>query len=369
MRTTVLVLLSCITWLAACAQTSTHVTKQPFGTMPDGSLVEAFTLANGPIEVRILTYGGTIQSLRVPDRRGNAADVVLGFDTLEGYMGKDNPYFGALVGRYANRIAGGRFQLNGHGYTIPLNNGPNALHGGPRGFDKAVWKARDIKDGIELTHVSPDGDQGFPGTLTTTVRYTLKAKTLRIEYTATTDQDTVVNLTNHAYFNLAGEGTSDVLGHELRINAGRFTPVNSTLIPNGELRPVSGTALDFRRPQRIGDRIDADDEQLRFGGGYDHNWVLDRSNGQLNDAAELYEPGSGRVLQVFTTEPGLQFYSGNFLDGTVTGKGGKHYPRRSGLSLETQHFPDSPNHPSFPSTELKPGQSYHSITEFRFSVR
>jgi aldose 1-epimerase len=348
---------------------TTRVTKRPFGRMPDGTSVDCFTLTAGGIEVRILTYGATIQSLRVPNRQGEMSDVVLGYDTLDGYLSKEDPYFGAIVGRYANRIAGGHFQLDGHMYTIPANNGPNALHGGLRGFDKAVWKAREIHDGIELSYVSPDGDQGFPGTLTATVRYALRGDALSIEYAATAERPTVVNLTNHAYFNLGAPAENDILQHELTIEASRFTPVDDNLIPTGELLSVIGTPFDFRQPHRIGERIDQDDQQLRIGRGYDHNWVLDNASGKPLKAAELYDPTSGRVLQVLTTEPGLQFYSGNFLDGTIVGKGGRVYKHRSGLCLETQHFPDSPNHPNFPSTELRPGKEYHSITIFKFSSR
>jgi aldose 1-epimerase len=349
---------------------ATRVTKQPFGKTPDGTAVDLFTLSNDGIEVRILTYGGAIQSLQVPDRHGKMADVVLGYDTLDGYFSKDDPYFGALVGRYANRIASGRFELGGHTYTIPTNNGPNALHGGPRGFDKVVWKAKKVRAGIELSYVSPDGDQGFPGTLTAIVRYTLKSNALRIDYAAMTDRPTVVNLTNHTYFALGGQGSGDILGHELMIAASRFTPVDSSLIPSGELRSVEGTPFDFRRAHRIGERIEQEDEQLRFGGGYDHNWVLyNNSGGRLVKAAELYDRSSGRALEVLTTQPGLQFYSGNFLDGTIIGKGRQAYNHRYGLCLETQHFPDSPNHANFPSTELRPGQKYHSVTIFHFATR
>jgi len=369
MRIAVMLLCGLFTILLPVAA-ATRVTKEAFGRMPDGTAVDLFTLSNGGIEVRILTYGGTIQSLQIPDRHGKMADVVLGYDTLGGYLSKDDPYFGALIGRFANRIANGRFELDGHTYTIPTNNGPNALHGGPRGFDKVVWKAKQIRDGIELSYLSPDGDQGFPGTLTAIVRYTLRGHALRINYTAMTDRPTEVNLTNHTYFALAGQGTNDILEHELTIAASRFTPVDSNLIPTGELRSVEGTPFDFRRTHRIGERIERDEEQLRFGRGYDHNWVLDNnSSGRLVKAAELYERNSGRVLEVLTTQPGLQFYSGNFLDGTIVGKAGQVYKHYYGLCLETQHFPDSPNHANFPSTELKPGEKYHSTTIFHFGIR
>jgi aldose 1-epimerase len=345
------------------------VTRQAFGKMPDGTPVEIYTLKDGAIEARIMTYGGIVVSLKTPDRKGRSADVVLGYDTLDGYLGGNKAFFGAIIGRYANRIAHGSFELNGKKYSLPKNDGDNSLHGGTRGFDKVVWKGKQITDGVALTYVSKDGDQGYPGTLTATVRYTLRSHTLRIEYSATSDSDTVVNLTNHSYFNLAGQGKGDILGHQLKINASRLTPVDKTLIPTGQLAPVESTPFDFRQPTAIGQRINADHEQIRYGRGYDHNWVLDSGGGNLAEAAELYDVGSGRVLRVFTTEPGIQFYSGNFLDGTITGKEGNVYGHRSGLCLETQHFPDSPSHRNFPSTVLKPGQRYHSVTEFRFSTR
>jgi aldose 1-epimerase len=345
-----------------------QVTKQPFGKTPDGTPVDVYTLKDGAFEARIITYGGIVISLKVPDKSGKSADVVLGYDSLDGYLAK-GPYFGAIIGRYGNRIAGGKFTLDGKTYSIPPNDGPNALHGGPRGFDKVVWKAKQIPHGIELSHVSPDGDQGFPGTLTAAVRYTLSGKDLKIEYSATTDNNTVLNLTNHSYFNLAGQGNGDILKHEMKLNAGRFTPVNDVLIPTGELATVKDTPFDFRKSTAVGARINDDNEQLRRGKGYDHNWVLDSGGGKLAEAAEVYEPTTGRVMQVWTDQPGVQFYTGNFLDGTITGKDGKVYQQRSALCLETQHFPDSPNHPNFPSTELKPGQKYHTVTIYRFSSR
>jgi aldose 1-epimerase len=345
-----------------------QVTKESFGKTPDGTPVGIYTLKSGQIEARIMTYGGIVVSLKTPDRNGKVSDVVLGFDNLDGYTGGNKPFFGALIGRYANRIAHGEFKLDGKTYNVPKNDGDNSLHGGTRGFDKVVWTGKQIPNGVELTSVSPDGDQGYPGKLTAVVRYTLKGNDLRIEYSATTDKDTVVNLTNHSYFNLAGQGTGDILQHQLKLNASRFTPVDETLIPTGELKSVEGTPFDFRKATAIGERINNDDEQLRRGRGYDHNWVLD-NRGKLNEAAEAYESGSGRVLTVLTDQPGIQFYSGNFLDGTVTGKGGVAYQKRTGFCLETQHFPDSPNHPKFPTTELKPGQRYHTVTVFRFSTR
>ena len=353
------------------AEMQGQVSKQPFGKTPDGTQVDIYTLKSGQIEARIITYGGILQSLKVPDKSGNSADVVLGFDSIDGYTGgpKPNPaFFGAIIGRYANRIAGGKFTLDGKTYSTPQNDGTNTLHSGPNGFDKAVWKAKEIPDGVELSHISADGDAGFPGTLTAVVRYTLVGKDLKIDYSATTDKDTVLNLTNHSYFNLAGQGNGDILHNQVKINASRYTPVNDKLIPTGELASVAGTPFDFRKPTAVGARINDGHDQLKKGHGYDHNWVLD-SGGKFSEAAEVYEPGSGRVLQVLTDQPGVQFYTGNFLDGTVKGKGNVAYPQRGALCLETQHFPDSPNHPKFPTTELKPGQKYHTVTVFRFSVR
>jgi aldose 1-epimerase len=352
--------------LTATVAAKTHVTKQAFGHAPDGTAVDLYSLADGKIEVRIITYGGIVVSLRTPDRNGKLDDVVLGCDSVEKYVAQ-TAHFGGIVGRYANRIAHGRFQLDGDTYSTPKNDGDNTLHGGTRGFDKVVWGAKQIPDGIELTYVSKDGDQGFPGTLTATVRYTLRGNAFRMEYSATTDKDTVLNLTNHSYFNLKGQGNGDVLKHVLKIDASHMTPVDATLIPTGELKSVEGTPFDFRMPHAIGERIDADDPQMRLGHGYDHNFVLDHAPGQLTEAAEAYEPTTGRILRVLTTEPGVQLYTGNFLDGSITGKEDRVYNRRFAFCLETQHFPDSPNHPSFPSTELKPGQKFHSVTVFEFS--
>jgi aldose 1-epimerase len=354
--------------LSTTMTAATRVTKEPFGRTADGTPVDLYQLSDGKIEVRIMTYGGIVVSLRAPDRAGKLDDVVLGYDSADLYTAK-TPYFGAIVGRYANRIAHGTFQLDGKTYTIPKNDGNNTLHGGIRGFDKVIWAAKQIKSGVELTYVSKDGEEGFPGTLTVTVRYTLNGGALRIEYSATTDKDTVLNLTNHSYFNLAGHGQGDVLRHVVKIDASRFTPVDSTLIPTGELRPVQGTPFDFRTPHPIGERIEADDAQLHEGKGYDHNFVLDHPEGQLGEAAEVYEPTTGRILKVLTTEPGVQLYTGNFLDGSITGKEGRVYRRRFAFCLETQHFPDSPNHPSFPTTELKTGQKFHSVSIFQFSAR
>jgi len=354
------------------ASMESQVTKQSFGKTPDGTAVDVYTLKSGAIEARIITYGGIVQSLKVPDKGGKSADVVLGFDSIEGYTSgpKPNPpFFGALIGRYGNRIANGEFKLDGKTYHVPQNDGSNALHGGTKGFDKYVWKAKEIPHGVELTHVSPDGDMGFPGTLTAVVRYTLVGKDLKIEYSATSDKDTVLNLTNHSYFNLAGQGNGDILNDRLKLNASRYTPVDDKLIPTGELAPVEGTPFDFRKATAVGARINDDNDQLKKGGGYDHNWVLDSGGGKLAEAAEVFEPTSGRVLQVLTDQPGVQFYTGNFLDGSLTGKDGKTYQKRAALCLETQHFPDSPNHPEFPSSELKAGGHFHSVTIFRFSTR
>jgi aldose 1-epimerase len=353
--------------LPAAMSAKTRVTKQAFGHTSEGTPVDLYSLEDGKVEVRIMTYGGIIVSLRTPDRNGKLDDVVLGYDSVDKYIEK-TAYFGAIVGRYANRIAHGSFQLDGKTYSIPKNNGDNALHGGIRGFDKVVWGAKEVPDGIELTYVSKDGDQGFPGTLTTIVRYTLSGGGLRIEYSATTAKDTVLNLSNHSYFNLAGQAKGDVLGHVIKIDASRMTPVDAGLIPTGELKSVEGTPFDFRKPHAIGERINADDVQLHLGMGYDHNFVLDHAAGQMAEAAEVYEPTTGRILQVLTTEPGVQFYTGNHLDGSISGKEGRVYKPQFAFCLETQHFPDSPNHPAFPSTELKPGQEFHSITVFQFSA-
>ena len=353
----------------SAAALPTTVSKEVFGKMPDGTPVEIYTLKDGQTEARITSYGAILVSLKTPDRSGQIADIVLGYDSLDGYTGGNKAFFGAIAGRYANRIAHGTFTLDGKTYSVPKNDGENSLHGGTRGFDKMLWQTRQIPNGVELSYVSKDGEMGYPGTLTVVVRYTLTGNTLRIEYSATSDADTVLNITNHSYFNLAGQGKGDILGHVLKLNASKFTPVDKTLIPTGELAPVASTPFDFLKPTVIGQRINEDNEQLKFGKGYDHNWVLNKAGDTLAEAAEVYESGSGRVLQVWTTQPGVQFYTGNFLDGTITGKNGNVYGLRSGFCLETQHFPDSPNHPNFPSTVLKKGNRFHSVTEFRLSTR
>jgi aldose 1-epimerase len=337
----------------------------PFGTTPDGEEVLRYQLAAGPVQVDVLNYGGIVSAVHAPDRTGRPANVVLGFPELAGYL-TNAPYFGCITGRYANRIAGGRFSVDGHGYQIPRNDGPNALHGGSHGLNKRVWKVEETGDAsIRLTHTSPDGDQGFPGTVELSVAYALSADgSLRIEYVATTDAPTVLNLTNHSYFNLAGEGSGDVYRHLLWLNACHYTPVREGLIPTGAIEPVAGTPLDFTAPTPIGARIREGFPCLVNSHGYDHNYVLD--GGPL--AARVVEPESGRVLTVSTTEPGLQFYSGNFLDGTLVGPAGRAYRQGDAFALETQHFPDSPNHPEFPTTLVRPGEEYRSSTTYSFSV-
>ncbi|HEY4672487.1 MAG TPA: aldose epimerase family protein [Gemmatimonadaceae bacterium] len=347
-----------------------------FGTVA-GQTVQLFTLKNAKgIEVQVTNYGGIITSIKTPDRAGRLADIVLGYDSLAGYL-RDSPYFGAIVGRYANRIARGKFTLDGKTYTLAVNNGPNSLHGGVRGFDKVVWTAEALKDhdgqdNLVLRYTSPDGEEGYPGTVHVQVVYTLTDDALMVVYEATTDKATPINLSQHTYWNLAGDAQRDVLGHIVTINADSITPVDSTLIPTGEIAPVEGTPFDFRAPTAIGARVDQrQNTQIRYGNGYDHNFVLKRKavpSDTLTLAAQVVEPYSGRLLVVSTTEPGLQFYSGNFLDGSITGKDGAVYHFRYGMALETQHYPDSPNHPNFPSTILRPGQEYRSITVYMFGV-
>src|SRR6184192_1082609 len=369
-----------LAWTVACA--GGGVTRERFGTTDCGEAVSVFTLKNAHgMALRVTDYGGIILTLLVPDKNGRLDDVVLGYDSLTGYL-RSSPYFGALIGRYVNRIAHGRFSLDGKTYTLATNNGPNHLHGGLRGFDKVVWDVAPFEHpdsvGLVLRYTSPNDEEGYPGTLRTTVTYTLtSANELVFDYSATTDRATPVNLTQHSYFNLAGDGKGDILGHVVTLNADRFTPVDSTLIPTGEIKSVAGTPFDFRTSTAIGARIDRNDEQLRYGRGYDHNFVLNKGGrggkggieGDVTLAAHVYEPTTGRVMEISTTEPGLQFYSGNFLDGTLRGKHGVVYRHRYGFAMETQHFPDSPNEPAFPTTILRPGEEYRSRTVYRFTVK
>jgi aldose 1-epimerase len=348
--------------------------KQIFGKMPDGTEIFLYTLTNkNGMEASVTNFGATLATLKVPDRNGKLADVVLGYDTLDGYVSGGN-YFGATVGRYGNRIARGTFTLDGVKYVLAKNNGENSLHGGVKGFNKVIWTAKEIssKDGqsVQLNYLSKDGEEGYPGNLSVQVVYTLTDRNeIQIDYSASTDKATVLNLTHHSYFNLRGEGHGDVLDHRLTLNADRFTPVDAGLIPTGELRNVQGTPFDFKTPAAIGARINQTNEQLKLGKGYDHNFVLNRKAGDpLSLAARVEELTTGRVMEVWTTEPGVQLYTGNVLDGKP-GKGGKAYNFRGALCLETQHFPDSPNHPHFPSTVLKPGAHFHSKTVYRFSAR
>ncbi|QRR03673.1 aldose epimerase family protein [Dyadobacter sandarakinus] len=373
-----MLLLACIA-LFSCSKNKkdetmiSTISKEVFGEAPDGQSVDLYTLTNANgMTVNITNYGGIITKLTAPDKNGGWTDVVLGFDSLAPYL-KDSPFFGALVGRYGNRIAKGKFTLNGKEYTLPVNNGPNSLHGGIKGFDKVVWKATEIKSdsavGLQLDYVSKDMEEGYPGTLTVKVTYTLdNDNALSINYQATTDKPTVVNLTNHSYFNLSGL-KRDILDHEVTILSDSIVPVDSTLIPTGKLRAVDGTPFDFRKPTKINAGINkTEDEQIKNGGGYDHCWVIKRTQPGMMHFATVKDPESGRVLEAFTTEPAVQFYSGNFLDGSLQGKGAT-YAKRFGLCLETEHYPDSPNHPAFPSTTLNPGDTYNTTTKYRFSVK
>src|SRR5829696_6606207 len=363
-------LLLCL--IAVIAHSQATITKTSFGKTSAGEAVDLYTLrnANG-VEATITNYGGIVVSLQVPDRNGKFADVVLGFSDLESYT-KPHPYFGAIIGRYGNRIAKGRFKLNGVEYKLAVNNGENHLHGGIKGFDKVVWTGSETKTkagpAVVLTYLSKDGEEGYPGNLQVRVVYTLTNNNeLKIDYSATSDKDTVTNLTHHSYFNLAGEGNGDILNHRVLINATRFVPTDAGSIPTGELRSVTGTPFDFLKLTAIGARINQDEEQLKLGNGYDHTWIINGRAGTLRLAAQAFEPTSGRRMQVWTTEPGMQFYTGNFLDGTLTGKSGKIYQRRYGFCFETQHYPDSPNQPAFPTTTLKKGTTYRSTTIYRFS--
>ena len=353
------------------AKESAHVVKAAFGKMPDGTEIESYTLYNTRgASAKIITYGATLAELHVPDKNGKMGDVVLGFDNLEGYAVGPHPYFGATIGRYGNRIAKGKFTLDGKEYQLAINNAPNSLHGGPTGFDKRVWKAEPLKEkdgaAVRFTYLSKDGEENFPGNLTVSVTYTLtNTNELKLQYAAETDKDTVVNLTNHSYFNLSGTGEGNILKYILYINADKYTPVDSTLIPTGKIESVVGTPLDFLKPTAIGARIG----ELKEVGGYDHNFVLNGKAGTLRLAARVTDPESGRQIEVWTTQPGVQFYSAISLNGSLKGKGGVAYQKYGAICLETQHFPDSPNHPNFPSTELKPGEHFHSETIYKFLVK
>ena len=371
----ILILLTVAGLLSFCSSESgkAEIKKELYG-QADGKQVYLYTLSNANgMTAKITNYGAIVQTLTAPDKNGKIEDVVLGYDKLADYL-KATPYFGAIVGRYGNRIAKGKFTLDGVEYSLATNNGVNHLHGGIKGFDKVVWDAEPImgekSQSLKLTYLSKDGEEGYPGNLSCTVIYSLTDKNeLQIEYKATTDKATPVNLTHHGYFNLSGNCKSDILDHELWINAATFTPVDSTLIPTGDFASVKNTPFDFNSPTAIGARINEENEQLKYGLGYDHNWVLNDVDGSMKLQASLYEKNSGRLMEIYTVEPGLQFYSGNFLDGSNVGKGGKVYKYRNGLCLETQHFPDSPNKPEFPSTILKPGETYHTKTIYKFTVK
>ncbi|MFC1551162.1 galactose-1-epimerase [Candidatus Latescibacterota bacterium] len=378
-----IIALACILVFSGCGNSDQQqsitpsIQSEPFGATADGIPVTLYTLTNSNgMAAKISTFGGDIVSLTAPDRDGNYADIVLGYDSVDGYI-KDSSNFGAIIGRYGNRIGGARFTLDNVEYIIAKNDGENHLHGGTIGYNLVVWNAEEISGGdfagLKLTYLSPDGEEGYPGNLNVTVTYSLTNNSeLRIDYHATTDKKTVVNLTNHSYFNLAGvaeNGIDTILNHELTLFADRFTPVDRGLIPTGELRQVEDTPFDFRTPMAIGARIEADDEQIGFGRGYDHNWVLNSGGGNLTLAGRVYEPNTGRIMEIETTEPGIQFYTGNFLDGSAIGKGGIPYEFRTALCLETQHYPDSPNKPEFPSTFLNPGETYRTTTIYRFSAK
>ena len=348
------------------------MSKEIFGRMPDGKEVDLYKLKSDKLEAQISEYGAAIIVLRTPDRKGNWEDILLGPQDLASHVAnhrsKGPIFFGVTVGRYANRIAKGRFSLDGTTHSLTLNDGNNSLHGGPRGFHNVVWRSEPIADGVAFHYLSEDGEEGYPGNLSVTVRFTVTGSDLRIEYLATTDKPTVVNLTNHAYFNLAGAGRGNILAHQLKLFASSFIPCDAHLIPTGEIRSVAGTPLDFRKARIVGELIDSDDEAIRVAHGYDHNFVIDETGAKLKQAAVMCEPKSGRVMEDWTKQPAVQFYTGNFLDGTFKGKNGVAYGKRTGFCLETQHYPDSPNHPEFPSTVLRPGQSFQSETIYRFSV-
>ena len=370
-KTAILFLILFLLGVHMTAEAKGTIHRAPFGKLADGTAVELFTLKNATgMTVKITNYGGIITHLLVPDKNGKLGDVVLGYDTLEGYL-KASPYFGCIVGRYGNRIGKGEFTLGGKAFALAKNNNGNSLHGGLIGFDKKLWKPEAAvgPEGpfLKLSYLSKDGEEGYPGNLSTTVTYTLTGQNeLKIDYAAAADKETVLNLTNHTYFNLAGSG--NILEHELVLHAERFTPVDAGLIPTGELRSVKNTPLDFTKPMKIGARIESKDEQMKLGGGYDHNFVLNSGGGKMAPAAKVFSPVTGRLMEVFTTEPAIQFYTGNFLDGSIKGKGRQVYAKRTGLCLETQHYPDSPNKPAFPSTLLKPGGRYATTTLYKFSV-
>ena len=374
----IIILLTIIsTLLFSCknaSNTEMTVTKEIFGQI-DGKDIDIYTIINpGMAEMKVTTYGGIITSFKLPDKNGTLSDVVLGYDNLDGYV-KNNPYFGSIIGRYGNRIGNGKFILDGNEYTLAQNNGPNSLHGGVKGFDKVIWDAQPFTSqdhvGLVLKYLSKDGEEGFPGNLDVTVTFTLtRDNTFRIDYQATTDKPTIVNLTNHSYWNFADAGKSNILQHELMLNADSFTPVDTSLIPTGLIEPVQDTPMDFRIPHAIGDKIDSDYEQLKIAGGYDHNWILNKAaEEELSLAATVYEPNSGRFMEILTTEPGIQLYSGNFLNGEIIGKSRNAYKFRNGFCLETQHYPDSPNKPQFPSVVLRPGEIYKTTTIHKFSVK
>ena len=358
---------------AASKKVEPSVVPSEFGTLDDGSKVTLYTITNASgAEAKVMNFGAIVVSLKVPDREGKLRDVVLGYDDLASYV-KDKDFFGATVGRYGNRIGAGKFTLDGKSYQLTLNNGPNHLHGGTSGFFKKLWKAEPVKGkepGVKLTYVSKDGEEGYPGTVTITVTFSLTRENgLHIDYVGTTDKPTILNPTHHGYFNISGDPTHTILDEELMIAADKTTPVDAGLIPTGKLTDVAGTPMDFRKPTKIGARIDTKDEQLGFGKGYDHNWVISSPSKKVRKVAELYDPSSGIAMQILTDQPGLQFYSGNFLNGTIHGKGGVAYQLRTAVCLEPQDFPDAPNHPNFPSAVLKPGQRYHQTTIYQFSAR
>lgn len=364
---------ACLTGCMSTTNSSGTITKADFGQTPDGKPVEIYTLRNAKgAEAKIMTYGGIVQSLKLPDRNGRLEDIVLGYDDLAGYI-KETPYFGALIGRYGNRIGGAKFSLEGQTYTLAGNNNGNSLHGGKKGFDKVVWQVAEAEmedhgPELELTYLSPDGEEGFPGNLKVKAEYTLTDDNeLKVEFTAKTDKPTVVNLTHHSYFNLRGQGNGDILGHVVQINADKTTPVDKGLISTGAFADVTGTPFDFRQPTAIGARINDPDTVLQYGPGYDHNWVINKPPGKFGLQARVVEPTSGRVMEVWSDEPGLQFYAGNFLDGSIKGKAGVAYQHRTGFCMEPQHYPDSPNQPQFPSVVLRPGQTYHNVIVYKFS--